>query len=70
MWALICDVEDDELRVVTEGTARGEYLNGEKYSGTWKLQATNADRDLLLTMCRLTGGREEELDYAVCFLRS
>ena len=73
MWALICDTNDGELRVVSEGTARKEYLNADrranKYNGKWELQATDTDKELLLAMARLTGGREETLDYAVCFFR-
>ena len=74
MWALICDTNDGELRVVAERTALDEYLNehksANKYTGKWALQVTNADKEVLLAMARLTGGREEHLDYAVCFLGS
>ena len=56
MWALICDTNDGELRVVDERTALDEYLNEHK--------------EVLLAMARLTCGREEHLDYAVCFLGS
>lgn len=68
MWALIRDDDDGELRVIPEDIARDEYLNGRKYFGAWKLQVTNADKELLLTMARLTGGREEKLGHAVKFL--
>ena len=30
MWALICDTNDGELRVVSEGIAREEYLNADR----------------------------------------
>lgn len=67
MWALICDEEDGELRVVSEDVARGKYLNGSHYSGKWKLEATNADEVVLLHMAMLTGWEQRVLDDAVCF---
>jgi hypothetical protein len=71
MWALIRDTNDGEMRVITEDLARGEYLNthksANKYMGNWELQATNADKDVLRAMARLTGACEKTCDYAVCF---
>lgn len=70
MWALICDEEDGELRVVPEDIARDSYLRGKHFFGKWKLRTTNADEEVLLHMARMTGWYQETFGDVTVFSKS